>query len=67
MKKIEIDLDPKLMLDSAILYAMYGREHCKNHTLITGVARLKMAQAKLDRVIQEIDKKIEDNKIFEEK
>lgn len=61
MKKtytVELDIDKTL--DEAIFYALCGLEHCRDKSLITGVARLEMARAKLDEVIKAINKKIDE-------
>ena len=57
-KTYTIELDTDKTLDDAIFYALCGLDHCRNKTLITGVARLEIARAKLDRAIEAINKEI---------
>lgn len=56
----EIKLDTDKALDEAIYYALAGLHHCRNVSLITGVARLESAREKLDRAIKSIHKKIDE-------
>ena len=56
----EIKLDTDKALDEAIYYALCGLNHCRNVSLITGVARLESAREKLDRAIKSIHKKIDE-------
>ena len=62
----EIKLDTDKALDEAIYYALAGLHHCRNVSLITGIARLEMAMEKLDkeikRIRQKIDEKAKENK-----
>ena len=59
-KTYTVELDTDKTLDDAIFYALCGLEHCRDKSLITGVARLEMARAKLDEVIKAINKKIDE-------
>ena len=58
-KTFTIELDADKTLDEAIFYALCGLTHCRDKTLITGVARLEIARAKLDAVIEAINKEID--------
>ena len=58
-KTFTIELDTGKTLDEAIYYALCGLTHCRDKTLITGVARLEIARAKLDAAIEAINKKID--------
>ena len=58
-KTFIIELDTDKTLDEAIFYALCGLDHCRDKTLITGVARLEIARAKLDAAIEAINKKID--------
>ena len=57
-KTFTIELDTDKTLDEAIFYALCGLDHCRDKTLITGVARLEIARAKLDAAIKAINKEI---------
>ena len=59
-KTFKIELDTDKTLDNAIFYALCGLTHCRDKTLITGVARLEIARAKLDAAIEAINKKIDE-------
>ena len=59
-KTFTIELDTDKTLDEAIFYALCGLTHCRDKTLITGVARLEVARAKLDVAIEAINKKIDE-------
>ena len=59
-KTFTIELDTGKTLDEAIYYALCGLTHCRDKTLITGVARLEIARAKLDAAIETINKKIDE-------
>ena len=59
-KTFTIELDTDKTLDEAIFYALCGLDHCRDKTLITGVARLEIARAKLDTAIEAINKKIDE-------
>lgn len=59
-KTFTIELDTGKTLDEAIYYALCGLTHCRDKTLITGVARLEIARAKLDAAIEAINKKIDE-------
>ena len=54
-----VELDTDKTLDEAIFYALCGLDHCRDKTLITGVACLEIARAKLDTAIEAINKKID--------
>ena len=41
-------------------FTLCGLDHCRDKTLITGVARLEIARAKLDAAIEAINKKIDE-------
>ena len=58
-KTFIIELDTDKTLDEAIYYALCGLTHCRDKTLITGVARLEIARAKLDAAIEAINKEID--------
>ena len=58
-KTFTIELDTDKTLDEAIYYALCGLTHCRDKTLITGVARLEIARAKLDAAIEAINKEID--------
>ena len=58
-KTFTIELDADKTLDEAIYYALCGLTHCRDKTLITGVARLEIARAKLDTAIEAINKEID--------
>ena len=58
----EIKLDTDKALDEAIYCALGGLHHCRNVSLITGIARLEIAMGKLDRAIKSIH--LTTNKIF---
>ena len=45
----EIKLDTDKALDEAIYCALGGLHHCRNVSLIMGIARLEMAREKLDK------------------
>ena len=55
----EIKLDTDKALDEAIYYALDGLNHCRNVSLITGIARLEMAREKLDAAIEAINKEVD--------
>ena len=57
----EIKLDTDNALDEAIYCAIDGLNHCRNVSLITGIARLEMAREKLDKEIKRIRQKIDGN------
>ena len=57
----EIKLDTDKALDEAIYCALDGLHHCRNVSLITGIARLEMAREKLDKEIKRIRQKIDGN------
>ena len=57
----EIKLDTDKALDEAIYCALAGLHHCRNVSLITGIARLEMAREKLDKEIKRIRQKIDGN------
>ena len=57
----EIKLDTDKALDEAIYCALGGLHHCRNVSLITGIARLEMAREKLDKEIKRIRQKIDGN------
>ena len=59
-KTFTIELDTDKTLDNAIFYALCGLTHCRDKTLIIGVARLEIARAKLDAAIEAINKKIDE-------
>ena len=59
-KTYTIELDTGKTLDEAIYYALCGLTHCRDKTLITGVARLEIARAKLDTAIEAINKEIDE-------
>ena len=54
-----VELDTDKTLDEAIFYALCGLDHCRDKTLITGVARLEIARAKLDTAIEAINKEVD--------
>ena len=56
----EIKLDTDKALDEAIYCALGGLHHCRNVSLITGIARLEMAREKLDAAIEAINKEIDE-------
>ena len=58
-KTFTIELDTDKTLDNAIFYALCGLTHCRDKTLITGVARLEIARAKLDAAIEAINKEVD--------
>ena len=58
-KTFTIELDADKTLDEAIYYALCGLTHCRDKTLITGVARLEIARAKLDAAIEAINKEVD--------
>ena len=58
-KTFTIELDTDKTLDNAIFYALCGLDHCRDKTLITGVARLEIARAKLDAAIEAINKEVD--------
>ena len=58
-KTFTIELDTDKTLDKAIFYALCGLDHCRDKTLITGVARLEIARAKLDAAIEAINKEVD--------
>ena len=58
-KTFKIELDTDKTLDNAIFYALCGLDHCRDKTLITGVARLEIARAKLDAAIEAINKEVD--------
>ena len=58
-KTYTIELDTGKTLDEAIYYALCGLTHCRDKTLITGVARLEIARAKLDAAIEAINKEVD--------
>ena len=57
----EIKLDTDNALDEAIYCALDGLNHCRNVSLITGVARLEAAKKRLDKEIESIRQKIDEN------
>ena len=59
-KTYTIELDTDKTIDEAIFYALCGLTQCRDKTLITGVARLEIARAKLDAAIETINKKIDE-------
>ena len=61
----EIKLDTDKALDEAIYYALCGLNHCRNVSLITGIARLEAARKKLDKEIERIRQKIDEKKGLE--
>ena len=58
-KTYTIELDTGKTLDEAIYYALCGLTHCRDKTLITGVTRLEIARAKLDKAIKAINKEVD--------
>ena len=58
-KTFTIELDTDKTLDNAIFYALCGLDHCRDKSLITGVARLEIARAKLDVAIEVINKEVD--------
>lgn len=58
-KTFTIELDTDKTLDEAIFYALCGLGHCRDKSLITGVARLEVARAKLDVAIEAINKEVD--------
>ena len=56
-----VELDTDKALDEAIYCALDGLHHCRNVSLITGIARLEMAREKLDKEIKRIRQKIDGN------
>ena len=53
-----VELVTDMTLDEALSYALCGLDHCRDKTLITGVARLEIARAKLDAAIEAINKEV---------
>ena len=57
-KTFTIELDTDKTLDNAIFYALCGLAHCRDKSLITGVARLEIARAKLDVAVDALNKEV---------
>ena len=58
--KVTEELDRDKTLDEAIYLALCGLDHCRTSLCVTGLVRLEMAHHKLGRVIDEIQRRIDE-------